>query len=186
VASTWSGWQRQFLTRAGIIITPPNLNLLSLWAQNSATNCDNNPIDLSQTVAGSPNCGELHGIFPHAKHYSSHRNAATAFRTEINMSFAHALLVAMNTGNPFQAPNFNDAASVFVSWGTPKMLDVFLNQGHTPGGGGGGGSAGIHKGWADLQRSVGKGRLGKKVTATNRMDAATLRAIRRAHKVRLK
>ena len=52
-----------------------------------------------------------------------------------------------------------------------------------PGPPGGSNTTGIHKGWHDLTLTLGKHRLGAKTGATHRLDAATLRAIRRARKV---
>lgn len=185
MASIWSGWQRQFLNRADIIVTPPNMRLLSQWAQNSATNCNNNPIDLSQTVAGSPNCAALHGIFPQAKRYATHGNAATAFNREIHLDFAHLLLVAMNTGNPYQVKNFNDVGSVFVSWGTPQMLNAYLNtaQGSQAGGGDGGGSAALLPGWHSVRRSLNTN-WRKGLNKSEREIQAALRSLSHSRKVR--
>lgn len=184
---TWSGWQNQFLNRAGIIVTPPNRQLLTSWAANAHTNCANNPIDLSHKLTGSSDCAALPGIFPQAQRYTSHAQAATAFRDEIHAAFARNLLRAMNTGNPYQVSYANDVASVFVSWGTDKMLNVYLagEPGTGGGGGGGGGAKGVsaHKGWTHLRRAMNHS-LPKSLSASQRNVQAALRSLGHAHKVK--
>jgi hypothetical protein len=185
--SVWSGWQNQFLNAANIIVTPPNRQLLDQWARNATTSCARNPIDLSHAVGNSSNCASLPGIFPHAKRYATHASAATAFRDEIHMSFAKALLDAMNTGNPYQIADPSAVTSVFVSWGSDSMANIYAAATSGGGSGGGGGAAtGLHQGWSDLTRSLSNRRLGDKIRMTNQFDAATLRALKRARKVRLK
>ena len=187
MASTWSGWENQLLNAAGILVTPPNRQLLDLWTKNRHTSCDNNPIDLAHKLTGSANCGPLTGIFPQAQRYTSHAQAATAFRDEIHADFAKALLSSLNSGNPFQDPNFNNVASVFVSWGSPKMARAYLDTatGTIPGSGDGGGSAtGVHKGWADLRKAVNV-HAPADLHRSDRLTKAALRSLHRARKVRL-
>lgn len=190
---TWTGWQNQFLNRAGIIVTPPNRQLLTSWAANAHTSCANNPIDLSHKLTGTSDCAKLPGIFPQAQRYTSHAQAATAFRDEIRQSFAGVLLRAMNTGNPYQVPYANDVASVFVSWGTDKMLNVYLagepGTGGAGGGGGGGGAgagdgASVHKGWHDLRTTVNHKMPGH-VASSHKMTQAALRKLSHIRRVRI-
>ena len=184
--ATWTGWENQLLNAAGIIVTPPNRQLLDLWAKNALTSCRNNPIDLSHNVSGSTQCGALPGIFAHARNYTTHAKAASAFDQEIHASFAAQLLKAMDTGNPFQVKYASDVASVFVSWGTDKMLNAYLNAAGAGGGGGGGGGGGIaprtHKAWGDLQRSVNT-HLPAAINHAAKVNAATLQKLRHVHRV---
>jgi len=185
--ATWSGWQAQFLRRAGIIVTPPNQNLLTEWSKHTTTNCRNNPIDLSHKLSGSTNCGKLPGIFPQAQRYTNHDQAANAFKAEIHADFAQQLLRALNTGSPFQVAYFNDVASVFVSWGSPDFLDVYLADAGGKGGGSGGGggkASRAHGGWKDLQRSINH-RMPAALQSSKRSTAAALRSLSHARKVRL-
>jgi hypothetical protein len=185
--ATWSGWQNEFLNRANIIVTPPNRDLLDSWAKNAHTDCTNNPIDLSHQLAGATNCGTLPGIFAHAKHYTSHAQAATAFNDEIHAAFARALLDAMNTGNPYQVSNASDVGSVFVSWGSDKMLNVYLNAAAAGGPGapppGGSGSTDIHHGWNSVRRSLNKNWPHSLNTSERNVHAA-LRSLSHSRKVK--
>lgn len=185
--STWSGWQNQLLDAANIIVTPPNRDLLTLWAKNAHTNCASNPIDLSHKVTGSTQCATLPGIFTHAMNYTTHAHAATAFSDEIHASFAKALLDAMNSGNPYQVKNTNDVASVFVSWGTDKMLNVYLNAVAGQGTGSGSGSSTraphTHSGYHDLQHVMQK-HLPDSLRKSGKLTDAALRSLSHGHKVK--
>jgi hypothetical protein len=185
--ATWSGWQAQFLRRAGIIVTPPNMNLLTLWSQNAHRSCRNNPIDLTHPLGGSSNCGASTGIFPHEQNYTSHAQAATAFSDEIHMPFAKALLDALNSGNPFDVAHPSPVGSVFVSWGSPAMLNAYLNHGSGSGGGSGGGggtkASHTHTGWHDLRRSVNHN-MPKSIRHSVKLTNAALRALGHGRKVR--
>ena len=182
---TWSMWENQFLNAAGILITPPCRQFLDQWAANAShPNCTRNPIDLSTREAGSNRCAANSGIHPTTFTYSTHAHAATAFNTQIHESWASAILHALNTGNPFQPPSDPNAVrSALVSWGSVKFANAYQSQ-PTGGGGGGTGVTGIHKGWADLQRSLSRSHLGAKIKATNSMDAAALRKLSHLRKVR--
>ena len=183
--STWSGWQNQLLKAAGIIVTPPNRNLLTSWAKHAATSCNNNPIDLSAPLQGSQDCHALKNLTPKAQRYTSHAQAANAFRLEIHDDFAKPLLDALNSGNPFQVDNVQDVANVFLAWGSDAMHDVYLSlvKGQA---GGGSGSKGVgpntHRAWKDVQRSVNK-RLPSAVATSKRLRRQTLRDVNRARRL---
>ncbi len=184
--ATWSGWEAQFLHAAGLLDTPPNRRFLDAWAKNATHNCVNNPIDLSEPMPGATNCANSTGVLPHVKRYTTHTQAANAFKFELLYPWADAIRQALDSGNPYQFKGADQVVSDLISWGSVKYANVYAAATAGGGGGGGGGAAGIHKGWADLQRSLSKHRLGVKLHATNRMDAATLRALRRARKVRIR
>ena len=184
--STWSGWQRQFLNAAGIIVTPPNMDLLTQWSQHTHRQCVNNPVDLTHRESGSSSCGSSTGIFPTEYTYSTHAHAASAFAWEIHQAFAKALLDALNTGNAYQVAKPSPVASVFVSWGSPAMADAYLNQaqGGSSGGGGGGSTKAphTHSGWHDLRRSVNHN-LPTSLRHSSKLTAAALRALGHGRKV---
>lgn len=185
---TWTGWQNQFLNAAGIIETPPNRDLLTSWAKNAHSSCGNNPIDLSHKLTGATKCANNTGINPTTWKYTSHTQAANAFKAEIHASWAAALLKAMNTGNPYQVSYYNDVGSVFVSWGSDKMLNVYLAAatGSQPSNPPPitGGNTGVHKGWHSVQQSLNH----KWPSALNRAERelrVALRSVSKARKVRL-
>ena len=186
--ATWSGWEIQFFNRAHILNTPPNQRLLTAWANHATSpNCANNPIDLSIAVGGSSHCHANTGIHHWTMRYGSHGDAASAFDTEIHQAWAHALLSALNSGNPFQVANWNDVVSVFVSWGSVSMSNWYFNQFQTSGGGGGGGGgkgARAHHGWTDLRHSINHN-MPKALRASEQHTSAALRALSKARKVRL-
>lgn len=185
--ATWAGWEAQFLNAAGLIVTPPNMALLNQWSQNAHTSCRNNPIDLSHNLVGSTQCGALPGIFPHARNYTSHAQAATAFADEVRSSFAAKLYQALNSGNPYQVSFYNDVASVFVSWGSDKMLNVYLTTATGPAGNPnppGSKKADLLDGWHSLRRSLNRN-WRPALHAAERDLHTALRSLSRSHKVRL-
>lgn len=185
--ATWTGWQIQFFNAANILNTPPNQRFLSAWASHATSpSCKNNPIDLSHARSGSSNCAKNTGINPWTQRYTSHGNAAAAFDAEIHAAWAHAILSALNSGNPFQVKNYSDVGSALVSWGSVKMFNWYMGQMQS-GSGSGSGSGGVapqtHRAWSDLQRSIDK-RLPAALRSAEKASLAALRASGRARKVR--
>ena len=185
--ATWTGWEVQFFNAARILNTPPNQRFLTAWAAHATSpTCGNNPIDLSVSTGGSSNCANGTGIHPHTMRYPTHSQAASAFDIEIHQSWAHAILQALDSGNPFQVKNYSDVGSALVSWGSVHFFDWYMAQ-MQAGSGGGSGGGGIapqtHRAWSDLQRSVDK-RLPAALHAAEKASLAALRATSRARKVR--
>lgn len=185
---TWTGWQNEFLNRAGILPTPPDRQFLSQWADNAHSSCVNNPIDLSVKVGAATHCANNTGIHPTTWRYPNHADAATAFSDEIHQPWAKALLDALNTGNPYQSPSVpNDVASVLVSWGSAKYANAYLAavaSGVGGGGGGGGPKSDILNSWHALRRSV-NNRLPTALHNAHRNQEAAWRSLSGGRKVRL-
>lgn len=183
--ATWTGWESQFLTRAGIVVTPPNKRFLDEWAARATSNCPNNPIDLGVQVKGSSNCAAGTGFNPHTQRYPSHTSAAHAFAVELDQSYAKALRAALNSGNPFQYSGFQNVVSDLVTWGSDKFANYYLGQ--MTGGSGSGGSTGqaphTHSGWAHLRRVVNHD-FHTTLRDSEKTTNAALRSLARAHKVK--
>jgi len=183
---TWSGWQNQFLNRAGIIVTPPNRTFMSAWASHDKGSCKNNPNTLSTKVGSSTRCGDTVAGFGRTQNYATHTQAANAFATQMNTAWVHPLKAALNTGNPFQIGDRTDVVAVLNRWGSPQFADWYATTttGGGGGGGGGGGSSSTHKGWSDLRKTINH-RLPGHVSASEKMTAAALRKLAHARRVRI-
>lgn len=184
---TWSGWQRQFLNRANIILTPPNQTFLTQWANHAPGSCHNNPVDLSMAVSGSTRCGDTVAGFGRSQNYGTHAEAAHAFQLSIDTDWVHPLKAAMNTGNPFQIDNKAPVVAVLKRWGSVEFADWYSTATADGTGGGGGGTGGdgpgAHKGWVHLRRSV-NSKMPKSLHASERNIHAALRSLGSAHKVK--
>lgn len=183
---TWSGWAQQFLRAAHYSASSSNVRFLHEWAQHAQTNCNRNPIDLAIRSPGAGDCAALPGIFPKAQHYPDHATAATAFDTEVHMSFATAIDSALTSGNPYTYGGADGVVSALGSWGSAKFASVYYTETVAKQGGSGSSSGGIaprtHHAWTDLQRSVNR-RLPAALRQAEAANRATLRALSRAHKV---
>ena len=185
--ATWSGWESAFLHAAGLIDTPPNRRFLDAWAANANHACGNNPIDLSEPMPNATNCADNSGVLPKVKRYTTHTQAANAFHFELLYPWAEDIRKALDSGNPYQYANTDRVVSDLVSWGSTKYARVF--QAAVAGSGSGGGPKGglaphTHKAWTDLRGSVNK-HLPAAVRAARASNAETLRALRRARRVKL-
>jgi len=184
---TWSGWQNQLLNRANIIVTPPNRTFMAAWASHAPGSCKNNPVDLSTKVGSSTRCGNTVAGFGRTQNYATHAQAATAFSDQMHTGWVKPLLDAMNSGNPFQIGDRSQVVAVLNRWGSPSFASWYANaseDGTGGGGGGGGGASGIHKGWADLRKTVNH-KLPSHVSASEKLTAAALRKLQHARKVKL-
>ena len=185
--ATWSGWQSQFMHAAGMIVTPPCTRFLTEWAANASHNCGNNPIDLSEPMPGATKCANNTGVLPTVWRYTTHTQAANAFKFELLYPWADDIRKALDSGNPYQYVQADRVVSDLVSWGSVKFANVF--KGETSGSGGGpSGGGGIaphtHRAWADIQRSVNK-HLPTAVRRVALSNQETLRALHRSRKVRI-
>lgn len=185
---TWSGWVNQFLTAGGVIITPPNRTFMEAWAAHAPGSCQNNPVDLSQAVAGSSRCGDTVAGFGRSQKYGTHAEAARAFHLQLHTDWVKPLLDALNTGNPFQIGDRTAVVDAIKRWGSPAFAKWYANattSGTSGGGGGGSGSpAHAHGGWNDLRHTVNHG-MPKTLRHSHRNIEAALRALSRARKVHL-
>ena len=180
---TWTGWAQQFLRAAHYSASSSNVRFLHEWAQHAQTNCDRNPIDLAIRSPGAGDCANLPGIFPKAQHYPDHATAATAFDTEVHMSFATAIDSALISGNPYTYGGADNVASALVSWGSDEFARVYKGEAQPSTGGGGGGAPHAHRGWADLQHTFNHTMI-RSLDHSHRLTQAALRSLNRTHKVR--
>src|SRR5690242_11730495 len=158
--ATWSGWQLEFLTAARIRNTPPNQQFLTDWAAHAnSPSCRRNPIDLHAKVGGSGNCVKPAGFSWWTQHYATHADAAEAFSRQVNALEFGAILDTLGSGNPFDDPGYKQVATALDKWGSTNFAAWYLAQTQPTTGGDSGAATGIHKGWHDLQRSLGKQRL---------------------------
>lgn len=183
---TWSGWQNQFLNRANLIVTPPNLTFMTQWANHAPGSCKNNPNDLSKSVSGSSKCGATVAGFGRSQNYPSHTAAAQAFQQSIDTAWVKPLKDAINSGNPFQIGDRSAVVAVLDRWGSTsfaKWYATATNQGTSGGGGGGGGLAPqTLKGWDALRKSVNSG-MPNSLRESRKLTAQALRDVVRARRV---
>jgi len=156
--ATWSGWQAQLLNAAGLPTAEGTQEFLFDWSQHADSNCRNNPVDISHARSGATNCHKLTATRT-AKNYTSHGSAASAFSAEIHSGNFPALLRALNSAVPYQQPDPSAVVSDLRQWGSAEFASYYAAHSNTGTGGGqgsGGGAAQphVHKGWADLRRSI--------------------------------
>ena len=185
--TTWSGWDRQFLNAAGILLTPPNLTFMAEWASNEGGSCKNNPVDLAHPITGSTRCGDTVTGFGRTQNYPSHTKAAQAFSYQINDAAMKALKVALDTGNPFQIGDRSAAVAALDSWGSPVFAKWYMNA-TTDGGTGTGGAPSTraphtHSGYHDLQRTMQKN-LPTALRKSSKLTNGALRSLSRGRKVK--
>lgn len=157
--AVWTGWQLQLLKAANGSQAEITQEFLFDWHSHAASDCRNNPIDISRSASGASNCHKLTSTRT-AKNYTSHAQAATAFATEIRSGNFPALLKQLRVADPYEAPSVSAVVTDLRKWGSPGFANYFQAHAHAgsgSGGGGGGGGTGephVHKGWHDLRRSV--------------------------------
>jgi len=182
--SGWSGWILEFLVAANLPQTDENVTFLTDWVNHETATCHNNPVDLSRPVGNSTNCQKLTASRT-AQNYTSHAQAASAFDLELTSGNFPNLLNALKGGTPLDKGPMQGVIDDLKQWGATKfakyLTGIYFPPPPPPPK-----ITGFHKGWADLQRSLGKHRLGPKVRDTIRMDTAALRQLERARKVRIR
>lgn len=188
--TTWSGWQVQLLGAAKLPADETHGIFLFDWSQHAASNCNNNPIDLSHVFATRRNCHKLTASRT-AQNYTDHAHAATAFSAQIHSgSFPH-ILNALKSAIPYQQPNPGGVATELRAWGSPAFATYYLNHANvgTGGGGGGGGGGGaqyapnVYRSWSHLQHSINR----NLPTKVHRIDYAMRRTLQRlAHHRRVR
>lgn len=154
----WTGWQADLLGRAGLPTAEATQEFLYDWHSHTASDCGNNPIDISRGASGATNCKKLTDTRT-AKNYTSHAQAATAFSQQIHSGQFPALLRALNSAIPYQQPSVAAVVADLRKWGSPGFATYYRNHanagsGGGQGGGGGSGEPHVHKGWHDIRRSV--------------------------------
>ncbi len=179
--SVWSGWQADLLGHAGIPNTTANRNFLSSWHSHAASNCHDNPIDLSVQSAGSSNCHALPGVNAHAQNYSTTGNAVHAFDVQIHQNAYRHLLAALMSGDPYTASGTGLAAQDLAAWGSRGFSQFFFNATAGAPGRGGGYKPTSTKAWGSVQKSVNHGMptMLRRVGALNKSTATVIRRRRR-------
>lgn len=184
--SVWAGWQADLLGNAGLPNTSNNRRFLTAWHSEAETNCENNPIDLSNQPRGASDCAPLPGLTVKAQKYPTHGDAETAFVAQLDANYAKALLSALKTGNPYTADNTGDVTTSLAAWGSVRFSRTFFaDTGSAPGRGGV--STGIaapkaHDGWRDLRHTLNHTVLSE-LRDSRRITSAALRSMSRKHKV---
>lgn len=184
--ATWQGWQAQLLTAASLPTAEATQEFLFDWSQHAASDCQNNPVDISHVLGTRRDCHKLTATRT-AQNYTTHGNAATAFKDEIHSrNFPH-LLAALKVADPYQEPNPSSVAADLRVWGSPAFATYYLSHSNVgTGAGGDGGSGAIphaHKGWEDLRKSVNH-KLPGSLKQSDRNVAAALRSLGRGRKVK--
>ena len=182
---TWQGWEDQLLTAAAVPRVGSNRSFLDVWAQHASSNCANNPVDISHRNTGSVNCHKLTSTRT-AQRYTSHARAASAFAAQLHSGNFPDLASGFLNGSLLTSNATAAEVAELQKWGSVKFA-AFVSG--TSGGGGGGGGGGVntpstHKGWEDMRRSLNK-RWHPTLTKLNKLNAATLRDLHHASKVRL-
>ena len=185
--AVWTGWQADLLGRAGLPTAEITQEFLYDWHTHSASDCRNNPIDISHGASGATNCHKLTPTRT-AKNYASHSTASGAFSAEIHSGNFPALLRALNSAIPYQQPSISAVVSDLRKWGSPGFATFYKNHANTGSGGGqgGGGSAAqphVHKGWHDIRRSV-NSRMPRALEKVEHLTRQALRATSHGAKVR--
>ena len=183
----WTGWQADLLGRAGLPTAEATQEFLYDWHTHSASDCRNNPIDISHGASGATNCKKLTSSRT-AKNYTSHSSAAGAFSNEIHSGNFPALLRALNSAVPWQQPSPAAVAADLRRWGSPGFATYYLNHsssgsGGGQGSGGGAGQPHVHKGWHDIRRSVNT-RMPHALAQVQHLTRQALRATSKGGKVR--
>lgn len=186
--AVWSGWQFELLRAAGLPANESSGNFLFDWSQHSASDCRNNPIDVSRAATGATNCHKLTSART-AKNYTSHSSAAGAFSRQIHSGAFPALLAALRTADPYQAPSPAAVVRDLRTWGSPAFANYYSSHSNVSSGGGGGGGGGgagqphVHKGWAHLRKSLNHN-APKQLAKAQKLTRQALRATSHGGKVR--
>lgn len=186
--STWAGWQVDLLDAAGITYAESHGEFLTEWHNHAASDCRNNPVDISQRSPGATNCHKLTSSRT-AKNYTSHAAGASAFAAQITSgSFPH-LLRALRANVPLNEPSPQAVADDIDAWGSPSFAAWYLAHSSVGSGGGIGAPPTLKpaqalRGWGDLQRSVNR-HMHDSLTDSQRLRRAALRKLSKARKVKL-
>lgn len=155
----WTGFQQELLSAANLPTAEATQQFLYDWSQHTASDCRNNPVDVSRAATNATNCHKLTSART-AKNYPSHGSVAGAFSRQIHSGAFPALLAALRTADPYQSPHPPAVVADLRKWGSPKFATYYANNsqaGSGAGGGGGGGSISTpkgHKGFNDFQKAL--------------------------------
>lgn len=180
--TVWTGWRPQLLEAAGFPDSPDNDTFLRDWHASAASDCNNNPVDISYRSRGATNCKRLTAT-RRAQNYPSHGAAARAFASEVRSGTFPALAAALKSGSPYDVPNPKAVIGDLIVWGSAAFaFELQQNYGPPHGGGGGDGVTAphLHKGWHDLRRSFNK----NMPDALHKGQKNTERALRELSKAR--
>lgn len=189
--STWKGWEAQLVKTLGVGDTLQVGDLFTTWSKQVSQKCDNNPLAASRHATGSSNCRTL-GNGKHAQNYKDHASAIDATTAQLRDGDYPHLWAAIKSGSPYEASSPQAVADDLTKWGAAAAgaaYQIEVAQGSYGGGGGGGGgsppkAAHLHKGWADIRRSV-NNKMPAALRNSQRSLHAGLRTVARARKVRL-
>jgi hypothetical protein len=178
---TWNGWQNSLIVDAQIPITDANKNLLGMMNSFAPQTCLNNPVGISHTAQGTTNCTKV-TVTRYAQNYTSHSQAVSAFTAQLKSGNYPNLLDAFNSGDPFGVSNPDKVAADLVNWET-GVGDAYLSAvGESSAAVGT--PAGVHKGWADVRRTINHNAPAS-LDKSDKAIAAALRHLNHARKVKL-
>lgn len=193
--NTWSGWRDSLLHAINAPVKSENLNFLNSWTLGVVAECANNPLSASLPGNGSKDCAPLAGSL-NAQAYTDHAQGISRTAAQLESGDYPIILKALRNNNPYSvANNFAQAKQIAAelgTWGDKHWQQLYEAEvglaitapPGTGGGGKGGIAPGVHKGWHDLRRSIGRN-LHKGLTDQRKLNAASLRSIHRASKVRI-
>lgn len=183
----WLGFERAFLEAIGATATSRQIEFLTDWNVKASSDCSNNPLDISRANAGSMNCRKLTSSRT-AQNYTTHTQAQSAFRLQVESGNFPHLLAALRSDNPY---TYKDTAGVeddLRKWGSGKFADYYVTQVST------GPPAPppqpppnlkapqALRGWKDLQRSINH-KMPAALKDSERYRHEALRKLVRARKV---
>lgn len=158
------------------------------WNTAAASNCNNNPVDISHVTSTSGNCTKLTQTRT-AQNYPTHEAAASAFNAEIHSGNFPHLLSALGSSDPY---SYSDPAGVeadLTTWGSAAMAAYYKKN--ATGGSSGGGSSGtsLHapkalNGWSAIRRTFNVDMVDALKTS-ERTRIRALQSLARARKVKL-
>lgn len=186
--AAWNGFPQELLKAAHLGTATYQVQFMFDWNTAAASNCTNNPVDISHQTSTSGNCTKLTQTRT-AQNYSTHGAAAAAFSSELHSGDFPHLLSALGSSDPYA---YSDPASVeadLVKWGSAAMAAYYTKNATGGSSGGGGSGAGgraprAHQGWAALQHSL-NDNWKPALNASERNIHAALRSLGRGRKVKL-
>lgn len=195
----YTGWQRDLLAVVKLPDTAANRRFLSDWHSHASSDCKLNPVDLTHVIKDAGSGGARHSqdckavTLPsgsaHFQAYDDRVWTRTAFAAQLTSGDYPHLRHALRTGNPYSPQRFNLTAAQAIAadlgaWGSGAFGNAYIKTMAAGGPIPQVKAARLHKGYADLQRSVNH-RFPQALRRSQHSVNAGLRSIARARKVRL-
>ena len=180
--SVWNGWQADFLNAAFGEASVAAEHFLTLWHQNAYSDCQFNPIDLSQVNDLSHNCEPFRDTSGRSyQRYDSHAGAIGGFAAQMGRNDYTELRAAIGSGDPLHVSNSDPVVAELKLWGSSDFAAIYKALAKPPPPPPPHDAATL-KGWADLKHTFNH-RGPAALTASQHARREALRSIRRASKV---